>query len=561
MNGPSFFPGLNHAVWIVVVGGPLLTAAVLAVPRLRRIAIWLAPWTAAPAVAVALFGPHGGQATFDALLLGARFAADPVARVFLLFTGLLWLVAGFYAQSYLRDDPRKVRFFAFFLAAMAGNLGLEAAQDMPSFYALFALMTFASYGLVLHTGSKEARHASRVYIVMAILGEAALFTAMVTLASASDTLIFSELDFANLPSASRNLATVLAMIGLGVKVGVIGIHMWLPLAHPAAPTPASAVLSGAMIKAGVVGWMRFLPVGQVDLPEAGAAVIVVGLTGAVAAVLFGLSQTNPKTVLAYSSVSQMGLITIALGLGMRTAAAWPAAMTAVLLYALHHSLAKGALFLGVGVAAALPRAPVTRGLVRIGLLLPAVALAGAPFTSGSVAKTALKGVAEAASGGWAGALEILLPLTAVGTTVIMSRFLLLVWRPKEEHRGSLPPTMALSWAALVVLSGVVIWVWPSWLIASILGKALEVSKMWTLIWPILAGIALSTIVARSVSIRARFQDPVVPAGDLLIPMGRLGVTLYAIGKNTVGRIRSATVPVRAKALELSSKLTIVPHQD
>jgi len=546
MNGPFSMPGLNHAVWMVVIGGPLLAAAALAVPKLRRFVLWLAPWTAAPAVLVALFGPHGEQSTFDAFLLGARFAADPVARVFLLFTGLLWLIAGLYATSYLRDDPRKVRFFAFFLAAMAGNLGLEAAQDMPSFYALFALMTFASYGLVLHTGSNEARRASLIYIVMAVLGEAALFAAMITLTSATNTMVFAEVNFAEVEPASRNLAMVLAMIGLGVKAGVIGIHMWLPLAHPAAPTPASAVLSGAMIKAGVIGWIRFLPVGQLDLPEAGTVVIVLGLTSAVAAVLFGISQTNPKTVLAYSSVSQMGLITIALGLGLRNADLWPAAMGAVLLYALHHSLAKGALFLGVGVAAAMPSASGPRALVRIGLLVPALALAGVPLTSGSVAKTALKGVAEAASTGWAGALEILLPLTAVGTTVIMSRFLFLVWRPKEDRGHQLPPKMMLTWAALVVLSGVAIWIWPSWLNASIVSKALEFPKMWALVWPVLVGGTLTVLVVRSPYLRRRFGEPVVPAGDLLVPLVSLGEAVLSVAKGMVERVQRTAEPFFAK---------------
>jgi hydrogenase-4 component B len=525
----------TEMAWIVVVGAPLLVAVLLAAAGLRPVLVRIAPWTPVPAILVALFADGAMATALDPVLLGARFGADGIARVFLLFSGVLWFLGGLYAQGYLQNDQRRVRFLGFFLCAMAGNLGLIAAQDMATFYALFALMTFSSYGLVMHSGSAEARRASVVYIVMAILGEAALFAAMVLLGTASGTMVFDAMVFAAVPEGARQLATVLALLGLGVKVGVFGLHMWLPLAHPAAPTPASAVLSGAMIKAGVIGWLRFLPGGQLDLPDLGGILITMGVVAALGAVAIGLTQINPKTVLAYSSVSQMGLVTVGLGLGMTSVAIWPAALTAMLLYALHHGLAKGALFLSVGVAPGLPDAGWPRLLMRVGLILPAAALAGLPLTSGAMAKTALKLAAGSADPSWAAVLQIALPISAVGTTLLMVRFVSLIWRaPGDRAAEPTPWLMRWSWALLVVLSATVIWVWPPWLVQDLAAKAMQGKAVWALAWPVLVGLAVALFVMRFEPLRSGLGRVRVPAGDLLTPLVSVGGSAVRMIRVLVG---------------------------
>jgi formate hydrogenlyase subunit 3/multisubunit Na+/H+ antiporter MnhD subunit len=167
-------------------------------------------------------------------------------------------------------------------------------------------------------------------------------------------------------------------------MGLLPLHVWLPLAHPAAPMPASAVLSGVIVKAGVIGLIRFLPV-EPALPDWGAVLAAAGLLTAYWGVAIGLTQRNPKTVLAYSTVSQMGLVAAVLGMGLL---AGGGAGTAGTFYAAHHVLAKGALFLAVGVVAA-------TGAGRLWpVLLPAAVLAlgfgGLPLTGGYVAKLAVK---------------------------------------------------------------------------------------------------------------------------------------------------------------------------
>ncbi len=138
------------------------------------------------------------------------------------------------------------------------------------------------------------------------------------------------------------------MLGFGAKIGLVPFHIWMPLAYRAAPIPAAAVLSGAAVKAGVIGLIRFLPL-DVATPEWGEALVVAGLFSAFYGVAIGITQRNPKTVLAYSSVSQMGVIAAVFGMGLAVGDGDAALFAGF--YAAHHTLVKGALFLAVGVAA------------------------------------------------------------------------------------------------------------------------------------------------------------------------------------------------------------------
>ena len=184
----------------------------------------------------------------------------------------------------------------------------------------------------------------------------------------------------------RDPALAFLVLGFGLKIGLVPLHVWMPLTYTAAPIPAAAVLSGAAVKAGVIGLIRFLPL-RGGVAGWGEALAAVGLLSAFYGVAIGVTQTNPRTVLAYSSVSQMGLLAAVLGMGLAARADRGAAIAAAF-YAMHHILVKGGLFLAVGIAAlANPRRlwPV---------LLPAAVLAlglgGLPLTGGALAKLVVK---------------------------------------------------------------------------------------------------------------------------------------------------------------------------
>ncbi len=195
------------------------------------------------------------------------------------------------------------------------------------------------------------RRAGEIYLVLAVLGEICLLIAFALLAAAipGESLAIREV-VAVLPASPwRDLTLALLIAGFGLKMGLVPLHVWLPLAHPAAPMPASAVLSGVIVKAGVIGLIRFLPV-EAALPDWGGTLAALGPPDRVLRRRAAASRRhNPKTVLAYSSVSQMGLVAAVLGMGL---AAGDGAGMAAAFYAAHHVLAKGALFLAVGVVAA-----------------------------------------------------------------------------------------------------------------------------------------------------------------------------------------------------------------
>lgn len=441
---------------------PLLLAFLLLLRPWRGVLLRLAPWAALPALLLALAGPEELRLTVPWLFLGAELALDPGGRLFLLIAAWLWLLAGCYGLSYLAADPRRHRFFFFFLLAMSGNLGLPLAQDLFSFNVFFALMGLAAYGLVVHRRDQAAWRAGRVYIILLMVGEVLIFSALVLLLQSSGSLRIGAPWPADAPAAW--LAGLL-LAGFGIKAGLLPLHCWLPLAHPAAPAPASSVLSGAMIKAGLLAWLRFLPLGQLALPEWGGVLLALGLAGAFYGALKGLTSRDPKTVLAWSSISQMGLISAAVGFGLGEPAVWPAAQAAVYGYVIHHGLAKGALFLGVGIAAhpAMGAAGPAwrRGLVWLTLLLPALALAGAPFTSGFAVKQAWQEAARLA-GFRPDLLTGLLFLSALATSLLLIHFLRLLRAAssKQEQAGReatpLPAGLWLPWG-LLVLSGLPWW--------------------------------------------------------------------------------------------------------
>jgi hydrogenase-4 component B len=502
------------SLWLALVAGtPLLLVAALLLPWRERL-VTLTPWTALPALAAVLWLPNGAGAHYPWLMLGFGLGIDATGRGFLLLTALLWLAAGIYALGYLRESTRKVEFHAWYLLAMAGNLWLVLATDVIGFYGGFTLMSLAAYGLVVFERRDEVWRAGRVYIMLAIVGEILLLAGLMMHVYGQGTLLFAGL----VSDPPRGLALSALIVGLGIKAGLLPLHVWLPLAHPAAPTPASAVLSGAMIKAGLLGWLRLLPVGDGGLPEAGVVLIVLGLAGAYFGNIVGLAQRRPKTILAYSSISQMGLMTTGVGLALALPGAGATLLAAIVLYALHHGIAKAALFLAVSVSERVRGAWVT-GLIA----LPALALAGLPFTSGAAAKSALKAPLADASAAWVSGVEWLLAFAAAGTTLLMLR-LFVCLRAAAVRSAALPLSMGVPWAALSLGAVVLPWLWlPEFALA-----ALAPAKLWAVSWPLLFGFVLFAIAMRS-----GMRMPAWPEGDLWSVLERLGARMSRLATTVV----------------------------
>ncbi len=470
---------------------PLLLLAAMARPAWRARAAGLAWAAPLPGLACALLATPQAPLLLDARLR-LMLALDAPGALLLGAAALLWVGAGVYARAYLAG-PGYARFAAWWLATMAGSLGVFVAGDLVTFYLAFALASLPAWGLVAHDRGAGPQRAAALYLLLAVLGEAALLGAFALLAASApgESLAIADV-LPALPGAALRDATVaLLLAGFGLKMGLVPLHVWLPVAHPAAPMPASAVLSGAIIKAGVIGLLRFLPAGAT--PEAWALALVAGgFLTAFWGVALGVAQRNPKAVLAYSSVSQMGVVAAATGMGLLAGlAGTPVAVGA---YALHHVLAKGALFLAVGVAAA------SGGAARWWVLAPALVLAlgfgGLPPTGGWLAKEAVK--AELGSG----VVGLLAAASAAGSTLLMLHF---VRRLDFAAEAAARPgrALALPWLAMAAAALLLPWAvfpgpWPG------MGAALAALP------PVLAGAAVLPLLARW---GARLPEP--PPGDIL----------------------------------------------
>ncbi|MDF1578487.1 MAG: complex I subunit 5 family protein [Desulfobulbales bacterium] len=489
----------------MVPGLPLLVAFALLFRATRRSGLKLAPWTALPALAAALLLQPGIDLEVAWFFMGGRMGIDPVGRYFLLLAALVWGLSAWFGRGYLRDDPEQHRFFFFYLLTMAFNFGLILARDMLGFYLFFGMMSIVAYGLIVHKRSPEALQAGRVYITLVMAGEVLLFAGMVLMASSLPDLGLSTI------AASRtgNLSLILLFVGFGIKAGLLPLHVWLPLAHPVAPVPASAVLSGVMIKAGLLGWLRFLPMGEeIVLPGWGGVLIVMGLVAAFYGVAIGLAQREAKTILAYSSISQMGLMTALVGCGLLAPNHWPQVIMAVGIYALHHGLAKGSLFLATGLGMARSPGGAPPRLLLL-LFLPALALAGLPLTSGAIAKYAMKEIVHALPGPWPGILGFSLPLTALATTLIVCHFLKTMAtalpRRSINTRG-----MTTSWFTLWAGVALLPWFWPE--PPPYAAHLADMQLLRQGLWPILAGVIMMAAYWRWWPAAKR---PTVPAGDVL----------------------------------------------
>ena len=325
--------------------------------------------------------------------VGAHFRIDALSAFFLVVVNLGGAGASLFALGYGRHEHAPARvlpFYTVFLAAM--NL-VVMADDAFTFLFSWEFMSLASWALVMaHHEQSENRHAGFVYIVMASAGTLALLLAFGLLAGSTGGYAFSAMRTASLPPTAAALVLALTLIGAGSKAGIVPLHVWLPLAHPAAPSHVSALMSGVMTKVAVYAFIRvaFDLVGPLPWWWATIVVVLGGVT-AVLGVLYALMQHDLKRLLAYHTVENIGIIFIGLGLalgfktnGMATAAAL--AMTAALFHVFNHSLFMSLLFFGSG---AVTNATGERDMERLGGLIHRMPLTSFAFLAGCVAISAL----------------------------------------------------------------------------------------------------------------------------------------------------------------------------
>lgn len=357
---------------------------------------------------------------------------DPLAGLFMLLIGVVVVAVAFYGPGYVREfqhqrHPLAVlgAFTGLFVAAMQL---VVIADDAFLFMVAWELMSLASYFLVAFQHENAAnRRAAFLYLLMAQIGGLAILLSYGVLANFAGGFAFEAMRHTHVPLLWSAVAFGLAFFGFGMKAGLVPLHAWLPEAHPVAPSHISALMSGVMLKVAVYGFIRvtFDLIGTVQISW-GVIVLLVGSASALLGVLYAMQQSDIKRLLAYSSIENIGIIFIALGLSLVFLGAGQPLLAslgliAALYHALNHSLFKSLLFLGAGaviqqthehsiehMGGLLKRLPYT-GLF---FLVGCISIASLPPFNGFVSEwltlqTALQGVVL-----HSGVLRIIIPVAA-----------------------------------------------------------------------------------------------------------------------------------------------------
>src|ERR1051326_1299341 len=325
--------------------------------------------------------------------LGAHLRLDALAAFFLVVVNLGGSAASLYALSSGSRETSPRRVLPFFAAYLAGMNLVVLADDAFTFLLTWEFMSLASWALVVARHDEPANvRAGYIYLVMASFGTLALLLAFGLLAGPAGAYAFDAMRNAHPGSAVAAIALMLVLAGAGSKAGVVPLHIWLPLAHPAAPSHVSALMSGVMTKIAVYGFIR-ITFDLVGAPDWWWSLVVLAFAGVttVLGVLYALMQHDLKRLLAYHTVENIGIIYIGLGLAIafrQNGINWAAALalTAALFHVLNHSLFKSLLFFGAG---AVLRSTHERDMERLGGLVHRMPQTAVAFLIGCAAISAL----------------------------------------------------------------------------------------------------------------------------------------------------------------------------
>ncbi|MGP9812290.1 hydrogenase 4 subunit B [Rhodopseudomonas sp. NSM] len=325
--------------------------------------------------------------------LGAHLRLDALAAFFLVVVNLGGTLASLYALGYGRHEHAPHRVLPFYPAFLAGMNMVVLAADAFSYLLSWEFMSLASWALVMtHHRDAANRRAGYVYLLMASFGTLALLLAFGLLAGAAGNYDFAAIRAAQHTPWIATLVLILLLLGAGSKAGLVPLHVWLPLAHPAAPSHVSALMSGVMTKVAVYGFIRvvFDLLGTPDWSTSGIVLALGGITAALG-ILYALMEKDLKRLLAYSTIENVGIIFVSLGLALAFQAnqqPLPAALafTAALFHVLNHSLFKSLLFFGAG---AVLSATGERDMDRLGGLIHRMPFTSVVFLIGAIAISAL----------------------------------------------------------------------------------------------------------------------------------------------------------------------------
>jgi len=367
---------------------------------------------AALTVAIALYVLSKGQAIKIGLDVGLPFdlalKADALGLFLTLITTSIWFLVTLYSVEYIHD--RKGIFGTFMHLSLFGMLGITLSENLFTLLLFFEIFSLASTILIIHEMTKEAIKAGFQYLFMSVLGTGAIIAGSAIVYSLTGSVNLLDTGLANISITGMGaLAFWLLMLGFAIKAGVFPVHIWLPQAHPIAPSAASALLSGIMIKAGAYGIIRVIygiysNGGDIIIGSTFTSIlIVIAVITMIGGSIAAITQGELKKMLAYSSVAQIGYVLLGAALLSK------AALTGGVLHILNHAIMKSALFLAAGAIIHKTGKRNLKDLKGIGKTMPftmtvitlsAISMIGIPPFLGFFSKWLLaKGALDAVTGG------------------------------------------------------------------------------------------------------------------------------------------------------------------
>lgn len=391
-------------MWMVLFGcGVISLGALLALAfsknrkaasLLAAASVWIGCVAAAIPVVKTLLGAPPTELVYDWYLPFGEFNAvlDGLSAFFLLPILLLAPLTALYGCGYLSKKEGVGPHYFFFNALIVSMMSVVVARDGILFLLAWEAMAISSFFLVVFDHALgEVRAAGWTYLVATHIGTAALLIFFAVLGSRSGSFVFDGFTAEGMEPWTATLLFGLAVFGFGAKAGVFPLHVWLPEAHPAAPSHVSALMSGVMIKMGVYGLLRALTFLGPPTAVWGWSLTAIGVASGILGVVSALAQHDMKRLLAYSSVENIGIIFIGIGAGV-LGLAWQIPILSLLgfggalLHVLNHSLFKGLLFLGAG---AVLHETATRDMNRMGGLMKRMPKTAYVFLVGAAAASAL----------------------------------------------------------------------------------------------------------------------------------------------------------------------------
>ncbi|KNF10008.1 formate hydrogenlyase subunit 3/multisubunit Na+/H+ antiporter, MnhD subunit [Gottschalkia purinilytica] len=378
---------------------------------------------------------------------GLYLKLDPLRYIFVWMTIFAWFLTLIYSTQYLIKYKNRNRYYSFFMLTLSSTLGVFLSENILNLFTFFELMSFTSYALIIHDEEEYSHGAGRAYIIMAVTGSLILLMGLLLLFDYTGSLNISELGY-KLRSLGgiKYLISWLIIFGFGVKSAMFPLHSWLPKAHPAAPTPASAVLSGILIKTGIFGIL--ITVGELMEGDVlfSAIIGVLGLVNMVLGGFLAMFQTNVKKILAYSSMSQSGYLIFAIGLMGILNEEGGVAIQGTLYHAVSHAMFKVLLFLSIGIIyMVLHELDINkiRGFgkhkktLKIVFLIGLLSSIGFPGFNGFVSKTLIHDALSKAhimyNSSLFSVIEVLFTLSSSFTVAYMLKIFVTVFLEKNEH--------------------------------------------------------------------------------------------------------------------------------